>query len=82
MQNFLSILLIWHIISIVVVFDHINRPLFKVILTNSYEEGPLMKGVHTKNREEQSKAMQVSGNQKCGSNFTKFFQIWMQFPEY
>ena len=39
-------------------YDHINTPYFKVILTNSYEDG--LQGVHLKNKQEQDKAMQVN----------------------
>jgi hypothetical protein len=39
-------------------YDHINTPYFKVILTNSYENGIV--GVHLKNKRDQDRAMQGS----------------------
>jgi len=47
-------------------YDHVNTPYFKVILTNSYEDG--LKGVHLKNKLEQDQAMQdfVDGRLAAG----------------
>ena len=41
-------------------YDHINTPYFKVILTNSYEDG--ITGAHLRGKQDQDRAMQGRRN--------------------
>jgi len=53
----LSVLLaLWTKVGTTGGYDHINTPYFKVILTNSYEDGIV--GVHLRNKQEQDRALQ------------------------